>query len=58
MPELRKDAATYDPAAKVYLERPCQTPDIIDFVAEYMDSNNIGLLTNRLLTIAGESLIH
>ncbi|KAH8826910.1 RNA dependent RNA polymerase-domain-containing protein [Flagelloscypha sp. PMI_526] len=56
-PELRlqlyNEPLKYPSISKRHLGRPCTMDDVVDFVGEYLVSNNIGLITNRLLTIAG-----
>jgi len=47
--------AEYPDGATLTLDRDSTVEDICDFVVEYINSNVLGLLSDRLLVIAGES---
>jgi len=55
LPPNQVAPAEYPDGATLTLDRDSTVEDICDFVVEYINSNVLGLLSDRLLVIAGES---
>ncbi|EKM55297.1 uncharacterized protein PHACADRAFT_173398 [Phanerochaete carnosa HHB-10118-sp] len=54
LPTEHQGPAKYEPVGKRELDRPSRIEDICDFIIEYIDSDVLGLLSDRHLIIAGE----
>ncbi|KAJ6502132.1 RNA dependent RNA polymerase-domain-containing protein [Mycena sanguinolenta] len=55
LPPNQRDPAEYPDGATLTLERDSTVDDICDFVVEYINSDVLGLLSDRLLVIADQS---
>ncbi|KAJ3896699.1 RNA dependent RNA polymerase-domain-containing protein [Lentinula edodes] len=55
LPTIAAAAASYPPGTDLNLERNSTVEDIHDFIIEYFNSDVLGILSDRLLVIAGES---
>ncbi|KAF8893574.1 RNA dependent RNA polymerase-domain-containing protein [Infundibulicybe gibba] len=53
LPSIQYDPASYISEGTFQLERDCDVDDICDFIIEYIHSDVLGLLSDRLLIIAG-----
>ncbi|KAJ7256500.1 RNA dependent RNA polymerase-domain-containing protein [Mycena haematopus] len=54
LPPNQEDPAEYPDGATLTLERDSTVEDICDFIVEYINSDVLGLLSDRLLVLAGE----
>ncbi|KAI0718290.1 RdRP-domain-containing protein [Fomitopsis betulina] len=55
LPTEHADPASYEGVQGFFLERPSTVDDICDFVVEYLNSDVLGLLSDRHLIIADQS---
>ncbi|PPQ67455.1 hypothetical protein CVT24_011512 [Panaeolus cyanescens] len=55
LPTSVDEPADYEPSGPKTLDRECHVEDICDFVVEYIHSDVLGLLSDRLLIIADQS---
>ncbi|KAG6862083.1 hypothetical protein C0995_007213 [Termitomyces sp. Mi166 len=55
LPSDTDEAANYEPAKTWTIERDSTVEDICDFIVEYIKSDVLGLLSDRLLVIADQS---
>ncbi|KAF5373803.1 hypothetical protein D9758_000837 [Tetrapyrgos nigripes] len=55
LPTKNADAAAYTSIGTHTLERECNVNDIVNFIVEYINSDVLGLLSDRLLVIADQS---
>ncbi|KAJ7578483.1 calcium:hydrogen antiporter [Mycena floridula] len=55
LPPVVSEAASYPPGETLNLSRDSTVDDICDFIVEYIHSDVLGLLSDRLLVIADES---
>ncbi|GJE87096.1 RdRP-domain-containing protein [Phanerochaete sordida] len=55
LPTEHQPPAKYEPVGKRELDRPSEVEDICDFIIEYIDSDVLGLLSDRHLMIADQS---
>ena len=53
LPNTFEEAASYESCGTKELDRDSTVEDICDFVVEYINSDVLGLLSDRLLVIAG-----
>ncbi|KAF6763911.1 RNA dependent RNA polymerase-domain-containing protein [Ephemerocybe angulata] len=58
LPNEHFDAANYEPPNFEPWERDCEVEDICDFFVEYINSDVLGLLSDRLLVIADQSKVN
>ncbi|KDR73538.1 hypothetical protein GALMADRAFT_251265 [Galerina marginata CBS 339.88] len=55
LPRTIEEAASYEPLPTFKIERDSTVDDICDFIVEYINSDVLGLLSDRLLVIADQS---
>lgn len=55
LPTEHQEPAAYEPVGKRELDRPSQIEDVCDFIIEYIDSDVLGLLSDRHLILADQS---
>ncbi|KAK7038067.1 RNA-dependent RNA polymerase [Favolaschia claudopus] len=55
LPPNQESPASYPDGSTLTLDRDCVVEDICDFIVEYINSDVLGLLSDRLLVIADQS---
>ncbi|KAI5122595.1 hypothetical protein M0805_004810 [Coniferiporia weirii] len=55
LPKETREAASYEPAKRKELNRPSTMADVIDFVVDYMNADNVGIIATNWLVIADQS---
>ncbi|KAJ6618813.1 RNA dependent RNA polymerase-domain-containing protein [Mycena sp. CBHHK59/15] len=58
LPSAQEEPASYPDGETLTLDRDSAVHDICDFIVEYINSDVLGLLSDRLLIIAGEPSFH
>ncbi|KAI5120647.1 hypothetical protein M0805_007984 [Coniferiporia weirii] len=55
LPKKTRKAALYDAAKRKELDRPSTIDDVIDFIVDYMNADNIGIIATNWLIVADQS---